>query len=79
VSPVYEDGEIGFVLVKRHALTGAPVIFRNVTIDTFTVATDDGPNGGTYILENTGLTCGDINTTRAHPDTELIVDGVTCS
>lgn len=79
-SPVYEEGRVGSVLIPRHTLPGAPIIFRNLAIGSFTIDNthDGGTLPGTYILENTGLTCGDIDYQSVVPGTRVVVDGAVC-
>ena len=76
---VSSDSTAGDVLIRKHVFTGK-VTFTNVTMTSFTVDNNYGSNpvAATYILNNVGLTCGDIIYVSVVPGTQVIIDGVTC-
>lgn len=76
-SPIYDGGKLGQVTIKPHSLEGGPVIFRNVTIGSFTID-NGGGKPGTYKLNNTNLNCGSIKYKSVVAGTKVIVDGKTC-
>ncbi|MEE8375213.1 MAG: hypothetical protein V3S26_02705, partial [Acidimicrobiia bacterium] len=73
-------GSLGDVLIRRQSLTGDPVRFTNVTIDSFTV--DNAENGGstpaTFILTNTNLACADVVYRSIVPGTTVTINGKSC-
>ncbi len=73
------DSSVGNVTVFRHTLSGDPVVFTNVTFGSFTI--NDGQNGihpGTYVLNGSNLTCGDIIYQNVMPDSRVVIDGGEC-
>lgn len=76
-SPIYDGGSLGNVLIRSHTLDGGPVIFRNVTIGSFTVD-NGGGRAGHYILDNTNLSCGDIRYESVAGGTKVVINGNEC-
>jgi hypothetical protein len=74
---IFDGGDLGHVRTMRHALEGLPVIFRNVHIDSFTVDNGAG-EPGTYLFENTNLSCGAIQYQSVASGTVVKVNGSTC-
>lgn len=75
------DGKIGTVVAHRHRQEGSPTAeFTNVEIDRFIVDNKqhDGKEPGHYVLNNTGLTCSDIEYKSAESGTTMTIDGDTC-
>ena len=75
------DGSIGTVTTKKHRSHTTPtVLFQDVTIDRFIInnANDSGEVPGHYVLNNTGLTCGEIVYQSVVPNTKVIIDGEEC-
>lgn len=75
------DSNIGHVTIFGHSLEGGPIKFTNVTMSSFVVDNSRGvgdPKPGTYVLENTNLTCSGIEIRSAVPGTEIIIDGNSC-
>ncbi len=73
------DSTAGDVLTRKHQRSGT-VTFTNVKMTSFTVDNNYGskPKPATYILNNVGLTCDDIIYRSVVPDTQVIIDNVTC-
>ncbi len=73
------DSTAGDVLTRKHVFAGT-VTFTNVTMSSFIVDNNHGsdPKPATYVLNNVGLTCGDIIYVSVVPGTQVIIDGVTC-
>jgi hypothetical protein len=57
---------------------GNPVTFENVQIGSFTIDSGDGDAAGVYILNNTGLSCGDIVYRSVAPGTRVVINGADC-
>lgn len=67
------------VFVAGHnKISEGAVTFDNVGIGTFTIDNGDGHIPGTYILNDTGLACGDIEYDSVMPGTRVIIDGAEC-
>lgn len=77
VSPVFDGGNLGDVEARRHNLLGAPVVFRNLTIGSFTID-NGGGEPGTYLLENTNLSCSDIIYESVASGTRVVINGSDC-
>jgi len=71
-------GSIGHVQVQGHTLAGGPVVFSNLTIGSFAVNNGGRDNPGTYVLNNTNLSCGDIVYQSVKPGTRVVIDGKDC-
>ncbi len=73
------DSTAGDVVSAKHQRFGT-VIFTNVTMTSFTVDNDHGSTRkpAIYILNNVGLTCGDIIYQSVVDGTEVILDGEAC-
>ena len=76
------DSTAGDVLTRKHNSEGTgTVTFTNVAMTSFTVDNGGGTTSvspATYVLNNVGLTCGDIIYLSVVPDTQVIIDGTTC-
>ena len=72
-------GSIDRVVTQRHQFDG-PVTFSKVAIGNFVVdnASNDGNKPATYILNGTGLACGDIQYKTVVPGTRVVIDGADC-
>lgn len=74
-------GSIGLVTTQRHNNDRQPTAEINGTkIDRFEIH-NGSPNGdipGTYILNGTGLSCGDVVWADVVPGTKVIIDGKEC-
>lgn len=72
------NGTIGTVIADRHRnASDATATFTNVKIDRF-IIDNAGFEAGRYILNGTGLSCGDIEYQDVQPGTEVVIDGSTC-
>jgi hypothetical protein len=74
-------GHIGSVITRKHRNAATPtVVFQDVKIDGFTVvnAEDGGDIPGWYVLNGTGLSCGDIQYQSVVSGTKVVIDGVEC-
>lgn len=73
-------GSADVVTAFRHTLDGGPVVFKNVSIGRFIVnnTVDGGTMPATYQLDNTGLSCGDIEYQSVVPGTKVIINGSEC-
>lgn len=72
------DGRIGTVVARRHKQRTWPTAtFTNVTIERF-VIDNAGDEPGQYLLDNSGLTCGEIEYQDVEPGTEVFIDGQRC-
>ena len=73
-------GKIDTVYAFRHTLEASPVEMTDVSIGRFIV--DNAANGGslatTYILNNTGLSCADIEYRSMVPGTKVKINGSDC-
>jgi len=71
---------VGDVRVRRHSLPGGPVTFTNVQIASCTIGNVNASaqNPGTYILNNTNMSCADIVYDSVVPGTRVIIDGKEC-
>ena len=74
------DSSVGDVRVSRHSLPGGPVTFTNVHMTSFTISNVNasGQNPGTYILNDTNMSCADIVYKSVVPGTRVIIDGEEC-
>lgn len=73
----FEDSHLGEVRIHDHVLVGGPIIMENVTVDSFTLA-DAGDEPAEIRITGTNLNCGGIVYENAHPDTQVIIEGVEC-
>ncbi len=74
------DSSVGDVRVSRHSLPGGPVTFTNVHMTSFTISSVNasGQNPGTYILNDTNMSCAGIVYKSVVPGTRVIIDGEEC-
>ncbi len=74
------DSSIGTVTTGRHnkIAEGNSILFENVSIGTFIVNNGTGDIAGTYYLNNTGLSCGDIQYQSVKAGTRVVIDGSDC-
>jgi hypothetical protein len=75
---VFDGGSIGTVRIPRHNLAGKPMIFRNMNIGSFQIDNADGDNAGTYLIDNTNLSCSAIEYESVFPGTRVVIDGAEC-
>lgn len=76
------SGRIGLLEILRHSLPGSPITFTDVQIGGVTIdntGPNNGGNPGTYLFDNTGLTCGDIVVVSIVPGTTATIDGEECT
>lgn len=75
-----KDSSIDVVTTGGHnkIAEGGAIVFDNVAIGEFIVNSGNGDVPGTYILDNTGLKCGDIQYDNAKAGTVVIIDGKEC-
>lgn len=73
-------GSADKVEVFSHVLAGDPVVFTNVSIGSFVVdnASNGGKIPGTYVLNGSGLSCGDIVYGSVVSGTKVVIDGTEC-
>jgi hypothetical protein len=73
-------GRIGRVTAFKHNLSGDPVRFVDVAIDSFIVnnAEDNGTTPATYVLSNTGLSCANVVYQSVVPGTKVVIEGNEC-
>ena len=75
------DGHVGVFRALRHRNLASPTVqFDNVTFDRFVIsnASNGGEIRGVYVLNNTNLTCGDIEYSNVVSGTRVIIDGEEC-
>ena len=74
------DSHAGHLVALKHTLSGGPVVFRNVTVDSFTVrdANDGGRIAGRYEFYDTNLTCSQINWANPVSGSRVFIDGSEC-
>ncbi|HJQ91923.1 MAG TPA: hypothetical protein VJ950_09460 [Acidimicrobiia bacterium] len=75
---VFENGRVGSILITNHTLGGEPIIFRNLEIGAFIIDNAGGTVPGTYILDGTNLSCGDIEYRSVYSGSRVIVNGTSC-
>jgi hypothetical protein len=74
-------GRIGTVTAVKHRNTDTPTVqLDNVSVGRFVInnAVDSGDVPGYYVLNNTGLECGDIEYQNVVPGTRVFIDDVEC-
>lgn len=73
-------GHIGTLTAFRHTLEGNPVVITDVDVDKFIVnnASNGGTLASTYVLNNTGLACSDIQYQSVVPGTNVKINGSNC-
>lgn len=74
-------GHIGTVIALKHRNTSEyTALFQDVAIDSFVIrnAVDSGEIPGIYVLNNTGLTCSDIQYESVVPGTRVVINGTDC-
>lgn len=74
-------GHIGTVITLKHRNTSEyTALLQDVAIDSFVIrnAVDSGEIPGIYVLNNTGLTCSDIQYESVVPGTRVVINGTDC-
>jgi hypothetical protein len=73
-------GSIERVTIFKHNLAGNPVTFSHVSIGSLTVnnGADGGSLPGTYVLDDTDLSCDEITYQSVVPGTRVVIDGSDC-
>lgn len=73
------DGRAGTVVAHRHRQQRQPTaIFTNVEIDRF-IVNNAGDEPGHYVLNNSGMSCTDVEYQAVEPESKVVIDGETCS
>lgn len=73
-----EGGRVGTVITHRHRQDVQPTVtFTNVAIDSF-IVNNGGGEPGHYVLNNTGLACGDIDYQSVESGSQVVIDGQKC-
>jgi hypothetical protein len=73
------DGRIGEFIAHRHRNEFFPTVeLSNVTLGAFTIDNGSGDIPGTYVLNGTNLSCGDIQYRNVVEGTRVIIDGKDC-
>jgi hypothetical protein len=75
-------GSIGTLVAMKHVGDVKPtIVVTDVEVDRFIIrnADDNGQIAGEYLLDNTGLTCGEVEYANALPGTKVVIDGRECS
>lgn len=74
-----KGGSVDIVSTRSHRSDVVPTAeFTGTSIRRFIVQNGNGEEPGHYVLNNTGLTCGDIEYENALSGTTVMVDGTEC-
>ena len=74
----FQGGRIGRVIMDRHQVPPEqPTYFIDIAISEF-IVDNGGGDPGHYVLENVGLSCGDIVYQSVSANTRVIIDGEEC-
>jgi len=74
------NSTVGDVTAQDHhdSAAGKTTTITNTQLKSFTIDNQNGRTPGNYILNNTNITCNDIQYTSTYPGTKITINGTTC-